>query len=434
MQQKVQYIVRELFQEVVDHLTQPEITLITGSRQVGKSVLLSQIKDHLQIKEATDESRIFSYNLDLVQDQEVLQDQTAFLQFLRDRSREGRIFVFVDEAQKVPEAPRFFKGIYDSQVNAKFILTGSSSLEAKARFKETLAGRKRVFVLAPFTFHEFVKSKDSVLADILVRKEPANAIDSASLCRLYKEYMRFGGYPRVVLAEGWQEKEALLREIYSSYVEKDAVGFWRIQHPPAFTRLVKLLAAQIGQLVNINELAQYLSIDRQTVERYLFLLEETFIIRKLSSFYRNPRQEIIKAGKIYFLDSGIRNIALEETATIDERVDPGPLFENSVFIELERIRRIQGGTVHFWRTKQKAEVDFVIERGRTIRPVEVKYNDPDGNIPRGLQSFVREFQPTHAFITTLAAHKTSVRDFAGVRVHHAYPFEIERILTTTEKN
>ena len=428
MLQKVKYVPREILSRVAAHQEQPEITLITGSRQTGKTVLLSQLKQHLMENRGVSERQVFFFNLDLVQDQQSLSDQAAFIQFLRDRSQKERIFVFVDEAQKVPEAPRFFKGVYDSGLNVKLILTGSASLESKARFKETLAGRKIIFALSPFSFPEFVMARDEVLADMLAEKTEINPIDRASLLRLYKEYMRFGGYPRVALAQGDEQKELLLKEIYSSYVERDVIGFWNIQNPAAFNRLLKLLAAQIGQLVNISELATHIGADRQTVERHLSLLEETFIIKRVSPYFKNPRQEIVKAGKVYFLDTGIRNMALEDMKAVDERNDRGHLFENTVCMELERIKQKQGGNVHFWRTKQKTEVDFVFEYGAVLVPVEAKYAGVSGNIPRGLQSFIHAFNPSRALIATTETGDTSPRLLAHTKIQTVHPFMLEHVM------
>ncbi|MEW6214917.1 MAG: ATP-binding protein, partial [Nitrospirota bacterium] len=341
------YIERDIFQEVAEHLEKPEITLITGSRQVGKTVLLEQAKDYLLKIKGVSPAFILTYNLDLIQDWEILRDQALFIELLRDRSRKQKIYVFIDEAQKVPEAARFFKGIYDAKINAKLILTGSSSLEFKAKFKETLAGRKRIFQLPPFSFHEFLTAKEKYLADYLKRRRKLIFIDQKRLLTLFKEYMTFGGYPRIVLSESKEEKRYLLHEIYSSYVEKDAVGFFEIKNKTAYNRLMKLLAAQIGQLINIGELSAHLGIDRGTVERYILALENTFIIKKISPYFKNPRQEIIKAGKIYFLDLGIRNLVLENFVPYDNKTNKGLVLENAVFIELHRLLSNKMGELHF---------------------------------------------------------------------------------------
>lgn len=419
-----QYIKREIFNEVAGHLSKPEITLITGSRQVGKTVLLEQLKEYLINNKRLSPDLIFYFNLDLVKDWEIFQNQSNFIEFLKDRSQKNRIYVFIDEAQKVPEAARFFKGVYDSKINTKLILTGSSSLEIKAKFKETLAGRKRIFHLSPFTFLEFLSAKEKELSEVTRRRQKLTLIDQRRLLALYKEYMTVGGYPRVVLSQNHDEKSNTLQEIYSSYVEKDAVGFLEIKNKSAFNRLIKLLAAQIGQLVNIGELSVNLGIDRNTVERYIQALEETFIIKKISPYYQNPRQEIIKAGKIYFLDLGLRNLALADFIPFDEKIDKGMVFENAIFIELFlKLRNI--GELHFWRTKQGAEVDFVIEKGLELLPVEVKSIIKKGSVTTGLRSFIDKFHPRNALVVNLSVNRDTITR-GKTRIDFVYPFEIGR--------
>ena len=153
--------------------------------------------------------------------------------------------MFVDEAQKIQEAATF-KGVYDSKLNVKLILTDSSSLEIKAKLKETLAGRKRVFHIPSFTFYEFLLAQDKVLAETVKNKQHIGTIDRKKINDSYEEYLIFGGYPRVVLSDSKEEKISILREIYSSYVEKDAIGFMDVKNKTAFNRLIKLLAAQTG--------------------------------------------------------------------------------------------------------------------------------------------------------------------------------------------
>lgn len=417
------YIEREIFSEIIDHIDKPEITLITGSRQVGKTVLMEQAIAYLINKRSLPSHAIYSYNMDLIRDWEMFQDQSRFIEFLAERTRNGKIYVFVDEAQKVPEAARFFKGVFDSKMNAKLFLTGSSSLEIKAKFKETLAGRKRIFHVPPFTFIEFLSAKDKTLHEYIKEGKELGSIDLQTAIRLYKEYLTFGGYPRVVLSESSEEKKAILHEIYSSYVEQDALGFLEIKNKTAFNRLVRLLSAQVGQLVNIGELSVHLGIDRSTVERYLQALEETFIIKRIAPYFRNPRQEIVKAGKIYFLDSGIRHLVLDNFMPFDEKTDKGLVHENGVFIELHfRLRNTLAG-LHFWRTKQGAEVDFVIEEGLNLIPIETKATIKQETIPTGLRSFIEKFKPHRAFVANLSIGN-STRGLHNTVISFIYPFEI----------
>lgn len=417
---------REIFGEVAAHLEKPEITLITGSRQVGKTVLLFQLKDYL-LKKGIGEGLILFYNLDIISDWELFQDQTEFIEFIKEKSEKERIYVFIDEAQKVPDAARFFKGVYDSNLNAKLILSGSSSLEIKAKFKETLSGRKIIFHLPVFTFLEFLRHKDKDLAGLIEEKRNISTISQEHLFKFYQEYLIFGGYPRVVIAGSKEEKKKIINEIYSSYVEKDAVGFFEIKNKTAFNRLLKLLAGQIGQLINVGELASNLGVDRETVERYIRALEETFILKKITPYFRNPRQEIIKSDKIYFLDSGIRNLLLENFNSLDLRADKGALLENAVLNEILFRTRNKFCQIHFWRTKQKAEVDFVIEKGKNLLPIEVKFSLKTNKKTLGLKNFQKKFKPEESIIVSfLFGGQNSPAKTKGI--NFIYPFDLYKLL------
>lgn len=417
---------RGIFEEVAKHLDKPEITLITGSRQVGKTVLLEQLKGYLLREERVPENAIFYYNLDLVQDEEAFQDQQAFIELVRQRSSKQKIFVFVDEAQKVPSAARFFKGVYDSKLaNVKLILTGSSSFEIKADFKETLAGRKAIFSLPPFTFQEFLSIRDQTLSSYIKSQEEINIIDLRKITQLYKEYIVFGGYPRVALAQNEQEKIDILKEIYSSYIEKDVVGFLEVRNKTAFTRLLKLLSAQIGQLVNVAELAMHLGVDRETVERYLYALEQTFILQRLTPYFKNARQEIIKANKVYFLDNGLRNLVFENFEGIDDRLDKGSVLENAVFSELSFLLIKKIGGFNFWRTKQKTEIDFLIEKSGVFLPIEAKWNVGSKALSPGLRNFIAKFLPKKVIIVSLVEKKYSL-NFQGTEVIVTHPIFLGR--------
>lgn len=421
--QNKEYIQREIFEQLASHLEKPEITLLTGSRQVGKTVLLEQLKNYLLNQKNILNGAILWYNLDLIQDWEIFQNQRDFIEFLLSRSKNQKLYVFVDEAQKIQEASTFFKGVYDSKLNIKLILTGSSSLEIKAKLKETLAGRKRVFHISPFTFYEFLLVQDKILAEIMKNKSnDISAIDRKKINDYYEKYLVFGGYPRVVLSDSKEEKIAILREIYSSYVEKDAIGFMDIKNKTAFNRLIKLLAAQTGQLVNIGELALHLNIDRQTVERYILALEETFIIKKIKPYFRNSRQAIIKAQKIYFLDSGIRNLAIENFQSFRERTDKGSVLENAVFADLLFASEKTLANLYFWRTKQKTEVDFVLEKGLQLLPIEVKTSLAKTEAPLALRAFIEKFASEQAAVISMSFGGGKIK-IANTQIHFSYPYE-----------
>jgi len=414
-----QIIQRQLFPKIITHVKKPEITLIVGARQVGKTVLLNMLKEWLMSKKKVSPKNILYFNLDIVRDWEFFQNQTNFIEFLKEQSQKEKIYVLVDEAQRVPDCSRFFKGVYDSNLNIKLILTGSTSLELKTRFKESLTGRKQVFHLYSFSFNEFLEAKDKKLVELLKKKNEISKISKKKILELFREYTVWGGYPRVVFAKTRQEKIAILAEIYSSYIEKDIVGLLEIKNRLGFSKLVKLLAGQIGQLVNVNELANSLNLDRETVERYLKALEETFIITPLLPYFKNPRQEIVKQNKIYFNDTGIRNYALENFSSLSERLDAGLLLENALFREILLALDIFQ-KIRFWRTKQGAEVDFLVLEREKIVPIEVKLNIKKPVISLSLRNFIKKYSPQKALVVNLS--KEAKIKINKTNIYFLYPY------------
>lgn len=417
---------RQIEDKVAKHLEQKEMTIILGSRQVGKTVLLEQLQRRLQKNKKIEANRILYFNLDIIKDWETVQDQGQFIEFLRARSSRQKIYVFVDEAQRVKNPGLFFKGVYDSHLNIKLILTGSSSLEFASQIKESLAGRKRIFYLYPFSFLELLSAKNKELSS-LVQEGKLSTHDYQELKEIFKEYTIWGGYPRVVLSEIGDDKKAILADIYSSYIEKDIIGFLKIKNKAKFNKLTKLLAGQIGQLVNIDELATNVEMDRDTVYRYLTALEETYIVCNLTPYFRNPRQEIIKNPKIYFIDNGIRNYLLDDFKKLDIRPDRGTLFENSILKELFLLKEEKLFGLHFWRTKQGAEVDFITEQGRKLTPIEAKLGLKSAKIPAGFRNFIKKYQPDKALIINLDYRNRMKLE--KTKIYFLYPYELNKFLT-----
>ena len=414
---------REIFQNIVNHLDAKEITLIIGPRQVGKTTLLSQLTDHL-LRQGYSESRVLSFNLDVITDRRLFENQTEFIKFLKERIGKEKIFVFVDEAQRVENAGIFFKGIYDLDLPMKFVLTGSSALEIKSKIHEPLTGRKRIFYLYPLSFHEYVSVKDFPAAKRIGEKE-FSSYTKERIAEYLSRFLVWGGYPKIALEENIESKEQFLKEIYSSYIERDIIGFFEIKNTTAFTNLVAMLASQIGQLVNTQELSNSLNVERKTVEKYLEILEKTFVIERITPFFRNVRKELTKMPKVYFLDAGLRNFALADLKTFNERHDKGAILENFLFSEL---RKKSNSKFHFWRTKEKAEVDFILEnRLSEPVPIEVKAtNMKSSEISRSFRSFLNTYKPKHAFVVNLGFQGS--KKVGSTEVEFIVPYEISRIM------
>lgn len=210
----------------------------------------------------------------------------------------------------------------------------------------------------------------------------------------------FGGYPRIVLAETASIKQAEMQEIYRSYIDRDIHDLLHLEKTEAFTNLLKIIASQIGSLVNVAELASTVGIDKKTIKQYLYYLEKTFIITKVTPYFRNTRSEITKSPIYYFVDIGLRNWLLGLFG-LHEIPSPlsGYLFENVVFNTLRNQIELSPIKIHFWRTKDQAEVDFIIEKGLEVIPVEVKHTKLSKiEITRSFRSFLTRYRPAKGYV------------------------------------
>lgn len=425
------FVTRKVFGEIADHLSQKEVTVITGARQTGKTTLFDQLKAKLKSDSRTNDKQILSFNLDLIQHLGAVQNQTDFIKYLNEQLvGTDFLYVFIDEIQRLESPGQFLKGVYDLGLPIKLIVTGSSSLEIKSKVFESLTGRKRVFHLWPFSFSEYATRLEPTLVE-LSRKDNISTMNRQLLLDRFYEFAIYGGYPRVSLAPAKDEKIAILEEIYSSYVEKDIVNFMNVRNPFAFTKLTTLLGDQAGNLINVREVSNTIGINTRTVESYLSALEQTFIISLVRPFFTNIRKELSKMPKLYFIDTGIRNMAVKYFAGFQENRDKGPLFENFVYAALVKDWR---GPIHFWRTKDKREVDFVLrDYHGNIIPVEAKaVHLTRPTVPPGIRSFIERYNPTNAFIVNLALEEEVIVGNTAIRF--ILPFQIERFFGSTARS
>ena len=416
-------IKREIFGEIAAHLKAEEITVITGARQTGKTTLFLQLKDYL-IARKVKESQIRFFNLDLINDLFALNNQGDFIKFLKEElKREIFFYCFIDEVQRLENAGRFLKGIYDLKLPVKFVVSGSSSLEMKAKISEPLTGRKRIFHLWPFSFSEYILWGEPSLSGLL-KEESVSAISREKIMGHFFDYVIFGGYPKVVLSSSVKEKIDVLNEIYSSYIEKDIVGLLKVKNPFAFAKLVSMLSAQAGGLVNLHELSSTLGMNFRTMESYLFSLENTFVISLARPYFTNARKELTKMPKVYFVDTGMRNLSVKDFSPFTANRDKGKLLEN---VTASLIARSREGTLNYWRTKDKNEVDFVIrDYFGGIIPVEVKADEMKRpEIPRGLKSFIDKHQPKEAFMVNLSLQEAV--KINNTRIKFILPYQIPAV-------
>lgn len=393
----------------------PGIIVLTGSRQTGKTSILYLLMDHLK-NNGVSEDYVRYFDLEDLSLLDIFNSgPKEFIAYLTANgvNVSKKNFIFVDEIQYVSNPANFLKIISDHYKNLKLIVTGSSTLEIRQKFKDSLAGRKIVFEIYPLDFYEFLIFKgESKLKDVLIKSDIRHADMSkgigelparfftGELQRLFGEYIVYGGYPMVAMESDYGKKAAFLMDIYNSYIKKDIKDLMRIDNITAFNNLIKLLALQAGSLVNLTELCSALKIARETLERYLFLLENTFVIRTVTPFSRNPRKEISKMAKIYFIDTGLRNIAIKNLNPISERGDAGALVENGVFSNLLK-NLVPLQEIHFWRTLSKNEIDFLLVNGNVVRPVEVKFTSfKSPRIPPGVKNFQKDYPSESGIVLT----------------------------------
>jgi predicted AAA+ superfamily ATPase len=393
-------IKRHIYPFLLKHLSKKEISLITGPRQSGKTTLMRLLKAEL---DQQGRPTLF-LDFDVEWDRVHLESQAAFIRKLElDLGKKGG-FVFIDEIQRKEDAGRFLKGLYDLKMPYKIIASGSGSLELKEKIHESLVGRKRLFELSTLNFEEFVdfktdyKYSGNLQAFFKVEFEKAH--------HLLMEYMNFGGYPRVVLEERRDEKVQAMDEIYRSVLERDVAYLLKVEKTEAFSNLVKVMAGQIGNLVNYKELSSTLGISFPTLKKYLWYAQKIFLLDLVTPYSRNVRKEISQSPVVYFRDLGMRNFPLGLFGNMGNSLEGGFLFQNLVFRILTAGALTASTSVHFWRTKDKAEVDFVVEKGKKLTPIEVKYKAlKDIEIPRALIHFCNQYSPDEAYVVNLNLKK-----------------------------
>lgn len=386
-------IKRSILPKIIESLEEPEITVLVGARQVGKTYITRLLQKHLEKMSF----KSLYINLDIQKDREILSSQENFISYLNLFFGKEKGYVFIDEVQRLENTGLFLKGIYDSGINHKLVVLGSGSLDIKARIKESLAGRKRVFTITGISFQEFISFKTDYKYD---KPHDLFTINPLKVNPILNEYLKYGGYPKVVLADSTEEKTAQLNEILGSYIEKDINGLLKVEKSDILVNLLTLLASQIGSIVNVSELSNTLGVSGKTIERYLYYLEETYIIKRVRPYFTNIRSEIVKSPVYYFLDLGLRNILLNLTGIAPIPLSlSGHLFENLILNMISNTIIGTSSRINFWRSKDGAEVDFVINRGSSIVPVEVKLKKMDKIIlSKSMLSFIKRYSPKTFYI------------------------------------
>jgi len=376
-------LARTITEEIVSCLNSHEIIFLLGTRQTGKTTLSHLVAEASSFKSG----EVFFFDLEDKENRDLF-DVDSVADLRRILSLEGikpdlpALLVF-DEIQLLSDPANLLKLLHDHFPALRILATGSSSLRIKHKFSDSLSGRKRVFLIHPLSFDEFLffKGEDRLLrlremfrgSSRLEKIELADLVRKfeSSFLRLLEEYLIYGGYPEVVLLGSREAKIEKLDSIATSYIQKDIREVGNIANLKAYNDLLQYLAVNLGAQFNLASARATVGISDQTLKKYLNLLCETFIIAELSPFFTNKNKEISKSKKIFFYDTGIRNLQIRNFNRAELRTDLGSLYESFVFNALDRRRDLLTAN-YFYRTQVQTEIDFVVEQESGFQLFEVK--------------------------------------------------------------
>lgn len=355
---------RKILEEIYPQLAAREIIVITGMRRVGKTTLLQMIYDEIE-----SDNKVF-LDIENILEQKVFEEVDynniwANLQTYGIVNSE-KAYVFLDEIQAMPQIVKAIKYLYD-HYDVKFFLTGSSSFYLKNLFPESLAGRKMVFELFPLTFEEFLWFKGverKAHHSFREKEKNKNFISYEKAKKLFEEYLAFGGFPQVVLADGEAQKKLYLKDIFTSYFEMDVRRLADFRQLSVFRDMLLLLMQRVGSKLEISKVASEIGMSRETVYSYLSFLQGTYFIFLIPPFSRNVDREVSGTKKVYFCDNGMINLF--------GKVSDGSLLENAVFQNLRHY-----GRVNYYQKRSGAEIDFILPDERMAFEVKKRGREQD---------------------------------------------------------
>ncbi len=411
-------IKREVYLEKIKNGfgTVPIVVLI-GARQVGKTSLMNDFitdKPSLFLNGQNPETAQLFQKFSLIE---------PYLQVYLNTDLNG--FLLIDEFQYVHGISVMLKLLTDKHPQLKILCSGSSSLDILQKVEESLAGRVRVIEVLPLSFAEYIlfnNEKMSKLYETFDKNTQSSAL-TAPIEQLYSEYLIYGGLPRAALTKNKDEKIEILNDHYQTYLLKDVRNYIHNEQTVGFNRMLRLLASQVGNLLNINKLSRESGIPYKQCEEYLYLLEQMYIIKLIEPYLVNKRKAITKMKKIYFCDTGLRNMIERNFNEISFRADNGAIFENAVLLELWQ-NKGAGGELQFYRTTDGTEVDFVHISATDKKAVECKFkkfNEPINLI--GFNNFCNAEKIEKRFVinTTLNILHNGTRFIQGFLVGKITP-------------
>jgi predicted AAA+ superfamily ATPase len=368
---------RTIYKHIEKWLFKGKIIILYGPRQVGKTTLVKQMMENYP------DSYYLNCERQAVKDLLSSANPEKILRLAGD----VRI-IFFDEAQKVKNIGEILKLLIDNYPEIQYITTGSSSFQLANKISEPLTGRNLKFFLFPLSL-----------------KELSQQYDLLKLQEKLPDLLRFGTYPDIV-DRNEEEQMTLLDELTSDYLFRDILQFENIKHSEVLVKLLKAIALQLGNEVSYRELATLIGISVETVQRYLQLLEKSFVLFSLPSFSRNLRNEISRSRKYYFYDLGIRNSIIQNYAILENRTDKGALWENFCIVSRMHLHADAGKrtNLYFWRTYQQKEIDLIEEYGGRLKAFEFKFSNRKVKPPV-------QFMNAYPDTTFQVVHKENFIDF-----------------------
>ncbi len=388
------YIEREIKNKFMKVQDISPIVALVGVRQGGKTTFLKE-----QMK-----SQNASYVLFDDPDARELFEQD--IKKFENQYIEGYELTVLDEVQYCKDAGRKLK--YLAERERKLWVTSSSETILGKEILSYLVGRVSIIRLYPFSLAEFLSAHG--------QKE----LTSAILIRNIWEHMTYGGYPKVVTTSDFETKKIILKDLCDTMILKDVAQTFSIDDIRTLEEFTRYLAINMGCLLSYDKLSNDMSLSFQTVKKYLDAMEKSYIIARVPPFCTNKSKEITKQPKLYFIDTGLRNIIAKDF----QNEPSGTLFENYVFTELLKL----GYSPKYWRTKSKAEVDFIIETKTGITPIEIKINKSPGKVERSLRSFIEAYNPKRALIVTYKGQKGTMT-IGGCNITFTDAHEMKKLLS-----
>ena len=371
------------------------IVVLTGARQVGKTTIMNNYK--------YDKKTLFlnGQNPEIIELFSKYSLIETYLKLNLNSQLDG--YMLIDEFQFIPDISTAIKLLTDNNKNLKIIATGSSSLDIIQKVEESLAGRIRIINVYSLSFPEYIRFYDETLYKTYKKyyRNTYDKIINKEIKILELNYLTYGGLPRVALTTNNNEKIDLLNDIYQSYLLRDVKAYVKNEDSVGFNKMLRLLSAQIGNLLNVNDLSRTSGLNYKKTQEYLYLLEQMFILKQLEPYCSNKKKTITRMKKIYFYDLGMRNMIYNSFNDINIRVDKGAIFENYVFLEL--IKNAQSvSRLYFYRTKDGAEVDFILDNMFEKRSFEVKFKQLDKTVKfKSLNDFNKSENIKESYLVNL---------------------------------